>query len=152
MMTAPSNLVGSQPKCLEITKIFDLLIIIYYYYDKSILPQFILGLEVLADDGIKPSQSTGRLIFLISSFSHPIKYFIFMPFNNTCNISSLKHLINERINKCICISSMYSFFFLLMGHIIKSTHTPLLCMRKQVLDGYVNALPKVTIWIWFFWL
>lgn len=94
IMTAPSNLVGSQPKCLEITKIFDLLIIIYYYYDKSILPQFILGLEVLADDGIKPSQSTGHLIFLISSFSHPIKYFIFMPFNNTCNISSLKHLIN----------------------------------------------------------
>lgn len=41
-MTAPSNLVGSQPKCLEITKIFDLLIIIYYYYDKSTLPQFII--------------------------------------------------------------------------------------------------------------
>ena len=37
IMTVPSNLVGSQPKCLEIIKAFDLLIIIYCFYDKSFL-------------------------------------------------------------------------------------------------------------------
>ena len=36
-MTVPSNLGGSQPKCLEIIKAFDLLIIIYCFYDKSFL-------------------------------------------------------------------------------------------------------------------
>ena len=36
-MTVPSNLVGSQPKCLEIIKAFVLLIIIYCFYDKSFL-------------------------------------------------------------------------------------------------------------------
>ena len=36
-MTVPSNLVGSQQKCLEIIKAFDLLIIIYCFYDKSFL-------------------------------------------------------------------------------------------------------------------
>ena len=37
IMTVPSNLGGSQPKCLEIIKAFDLLIIIYCFYDKSFL-------------------------------------------------------------------------------------------------------------------
>ena len=36
-MTVPSNLVGSQPKGLEIIKAFVLLIIIYCFYDKSFL-------------------------------------------------------------------------------------------------------------------
>lgn len=77
------------------------LIITYSYYNNLILPQFILCLEVLANESIKPSQSTGHLIFLISPFSHPSKYFIFMPSNNTCNLSLLKQLLNERKNTCI---------------------------------------------------